>query len=74
MGPRNSRTPVANRRYAAGGTQAVPKSGSLEIEASYAVTNLQDLLASLDTYFNYALEEHRSTTIYAYPAGAVAGD
>src|SRR5207245_11100463 len=26
--------------------------GSLEIEASYAITNLQDLIASLDTYFN----------------------
>jgi hypothetical protein len=107
-----------------------PKSGSLEIEASYAVTNLQDLLSSLDTYFNetppekvdtnglfktladymanakieqeltvklkttrtiakgvadidakeagvtggFAIEEHRSTTIYAYPAGAGAGD
>jgi hypothetical protein len=107
-----------------------PKSGSLEIEASYAVTNLQDLLSSLDTYFNetppekvdtnglfktladymanakieqeltvklkttrtiakgvadidakeagvtggFAIEEHRSTTIYAYPAGAGVGD
>ena len=107
-----------------------PEKGSLEIEASYAITNLQDLIASLDTYFNetppasvntdglfktladymanatieqeltvklkttrtianavldidakeagvkggFAVEEHRSQTIYAYPAGAGAGD
>ncbi len=107
-----------------------PKTGSLEIEATYAITNLQDLISSLDTYFNetppenvntdglfktladymatakieqeltvklnttrtiakgvldidakeagvkggFAVEEHRSQTIYSYSAGAEAGE
>jgi hypothetical protein len=38
-----------------------PKAASLEVEASYAVTNLEDLIASLDVYFNQTLPENVNT-------------
>jgi len=38
-----------------------PKTGSLEIEASYAITNLQDLISSLDSYFNETPPENVNT-------------
>jgi hypothetical protein len=52
-----------------------PKTGSLEVEASYAVTNLQDLIASLDSYFNETPPEKVNTdglfkTVADYMASA----
>jgi hypothetical protein len=38
-----------------------PKTGSLEIEATYAITNLQDLISSLDSYFNETPPENVNT-------------
>src|SRR6266851_3772387 len=38
-----------------------PKTGSLEIEATYAITNLQDLISSLDAYFNETPPENVNT-------------
>jgi len=38
-----------------------PKTGSLEIEATYAVTNLEDLISSLDSYFNETPPEKVNT-------------
>jgi hypothetical protein len=38
-----------------------PKTGSLEIEATYAITNLEDLISSLDSYFNETPPENVNT-------------
>jgi hypothetical protein len=52
-----------------------PKSGSLEVEATYAITNLQDLITSLDAYLNETPPENVNTdglfkTITDYMASA----
>jgi hypothetical protein len=38
-----------------------PKTGSLEIEATYAITNLEELISSLDSYFNETPPENVNT-------------